>query len=90
MVKQPQDKTDFHQSDCLDDDNITLYDHQADEAFQSDNQLNAALKEGKSIFQIKDLLKPPSCGKPAVSPVAQPATTSSSCKGGLGLTHKRN
>lgn len=49
MIKQPQDKTEFHQSDCLDDDNITLYDHQADSAL-SDNQLNAALKEGKSIF----------------------------------------
>jgi hypothetical protein len=72
MAKQPQENTDFQQSDSVED-NVTLYNQPVDDAFQSDLQLTAALKEGKSIFQIKDLLKP--TGKHAAA-IAPPSSSS--------------
>lgn len=83
MVKQPQENTDFHQSDSIDD-NLTLYNHPVDDAFSSDNQLKEALKEGKSIYQIKDLLKP--SGKPTVTAATARATSSSSQSGSVAQT----
>lgn len=69
MVKQPQENQDIHRDNTLDD-NVTLFNQPIDDAFHSDHVLNAALKQGKSVFQIKDLLKPNS--KISVGAVATP------------------
>ena len=74
MVKQPQEKQDAKRENNLDD-NVTLFNHPVDdEAFHSDHVLTAALKQGKSVFQIKDLLKPNS--KITVGAVATPFSSS--------------